>query len=160
MWASAQAATNSFGLLPMEVLQSAFWSLDPSRTVAKFEKFATLEPGSPAAAGFVALEDWANDGPPMGESAAREMFGGFFAADLPGAGAWMVGGGAVSPGALPCPLLSIVSTSDRIVPAATSVRTGDRLELALGHVGMVIGGRARESLWEPLAAWLSQDRLG
>ena len=29
-------------MLPMEALQSAFWSLDPARTVAKFEAFATL----------------------------------------------------------------------------------------------------------------------
>jgi polyhydroxyalkanoate synthase len=35
---------------------------------------------------------------------------------------------------------------------------GERLELALGHVGMVVGSRARELLWEPLDAWLSQQR--
>ena len=160
LWTGTEPATRSLGLLPMEALQSAFWSLDPARTVMKFEKFAGMEPGSAAASGFVALEDWANDGPPMGEAAAREMFDGLFAADLPGTGAWTVSGRAVSPEALPCPLLSIVSTSDRIVPAATSVRSGERLELAQGHVGMVIGGRARAALWEPLAAWLSQGRLG
>jgi polyhydroxyalkanoate synthase len=151
LWASAEPAVRSLGVLPMEVLQSAFWSLDPARTVAKFESFAAMKPGSVEAQTFVTLEDWANDGPPLGQAAARELFEDFFAADIPGRGAWR----AVPP-TLPCPLLNIVSTSDRIVPAATAPDAGERIEVAQGHVGMVIGGRAREVLWEPLAAWLSR----
>ena len=102
------------------------------------------------------LEDWANDGPPIAEAAAREMFEALFANDASGRGTWRVAGDIVDPAALPCPLLNIVSTTDRIVPAATAVRTGERLDLALGHVGMVVGSRAREMLWEPLAGWLSR----
>ena len=30
------------------------------------------------------------------------------------------------------------------------------LDLALGHVGMVVGSRAPDLLWEPLAGWLSR----
>jgi polyhydroxyalkanoate synthase len=151
LWQCAKPAVRSLGLLPMEVLQSAFWSLDPARTVAKFEAFAAMAPDSAEARTFVTLEDWANDGPPLGEAAARELFEGFFAADTPGRGVWRA-----DPATLPCPLLSIVSASDRIVPAATAPDSGERLELSQGHVGMVIGGRARDVLWEPLAAWLSR----
>ena len=154
LWANAEPAATALGMLPMEVLQSAFWSLDPARTVGKFEAFAAFEPGSVEARAFVALEDWANDGPPIPEAAAREMFESLFAADLPGSGAWTVGGRAIDPAALACPTLHIVSTVDRIVPRETAFRSGERLELDLGHVGMVIGGRARERLWEPLSAWL------
>jgi polyhydroxyalkanoate synthase len=62
----------------------------------------------------------------------------------------------VDPACLPCPLLNIVSTSDRIVPAASAIEAGERLELEQGHVGMIVGSGAREALWEPLAAWLSR----
>jgi polyhydroxyalkanoate synthase len=144
------------GLLPMEVLQSAFWSLDPARTVTKFERFAELDPRSSNARAFIALEDWANDGPPIPEAAAAEMFEALFAEDRTGLGEWRVGGEAVDPARLPCPLFNIVSTSDRIVPHATAIRTGERLDLDQGHVGMVVGGRAMDSLWQPLAAWLSR----
>ncbi|MGZ8999197.1 MAG: alpha/beta fold hydrolase, partial [Allosphingosinicella sp.] len=154
LWRGSEATARALGLLPMEMLQSAFWSLDPERTVSKFEAFAAMDPESPQARAFVALEDWANDGPPIPEAAAREMFEGLFGADLPGSGKWMVGGKAADPANLPCPSLHIVSTSDRIVPRATAPRAGERIELGLGHVGMVIGGRAREALWEPLSAWL------
>jgi polyhydroxyalkanoate synthase len=154
LWAGAQPAIQALGVLPMEVLQSAFWSLDPARTVAKFEDFATLE--GEAAQTFVMLEDWANDGPPVAGAAAREMFESLFRDDLPGTGQWRVGGEIVDPAALAVPLLNIVSTTDRIVPHATAPRTGERLDLALGHVGMVVGSKARQTLWEPLAAWLSR----
>lgn len=155
LWTRSKAPATSLGVLPMEVLQSAFWSLDPRRTVGKFERFAELSPDGENARGFVLLEDWANDGPPVGEAAAREMFDDLFARDLPGSGAWRVGGRLIDPAALPCPALHIVSASDRIVPAASAPPGGERLELAPGHVGMVVGRRARESLWEPLDAWLS-----
>jgi len=155
LWDDAQPTVAALGLLPMEVLQCAFWNIDPARTVAKFEAFATLE--EEEAATFVRLEDWANDGPPLTEAAAREMFESLFAADDTGTGRWRVAGQAIDPATLSIPLLNIVSTTDRIVPAATAVGAGERIDLGLGHVGMIVGGRAREAMWEPLAAWLSRS---
>jgi polyhydroxyalkanoate synthase len=52
-------------------------------------------------------------------------------------------------------MLSLVSTTDRIVPAASAARLGAVREMALGHVGMIVGGRARKAVWEPLADWLT-----
>jgi polyhydroxyalkanoate synthase subunit PhaC len=154
LWARARAASEGYGVLPMEVLQIAFWNLDPNRTVAKYEALASADAAQLEA--FVTLEDWANEGPPLALAAARELFEDFFAADLIGRGEWQVDGVAIDPTALPCPLLNIVSTVDRIVPAASAVRAGERIDLARGHVGMVVGSAARQSLWEPLAGWLSR----
>ena len=154
LWSANRALTERLGVLPMEALQSAFWNLDPARTVAKFEAFADLDGES--ADTFVTLEDWANDGPPVSGAAARELFEDLFHGDLPGTGRWQVAGETIAPERLAVPLLNIVSTSDRIVPAASAIRAGERLDLALGHVGMVVGSRAREALWEPLAGWLSR----
>jgi polyhydroxyalkanoate synthase len=154
LWRQAEATACRLGVLPMEVLQSAFWGLDPARTVAKFEAFAEMEAGGAEARTFVILEDWANDGPPLGVAAAKELFEGFFGEDRPGLGLWSAGQGTIDLAALPCPLLNIVSTSDRIVPAASAPEAGERIALAQGHVGMVVGGRAKEMLWNPLAAWL------
>ena len=154
LWSGSRSMTEALGLLPMEVLQTAFWNLDPARTVAKFEAFADME--GAAARTFVTLEDWANDGPPVSGAAARELFEDFFAADLPGTGRWRVGGRTIDPARVEAPVLNVVSTTDRIVPNASAAAIGERLELELGHVGMVAGSRAKEALWEPLAAWLSR----
>lgn len=149
-------AAKALGVLPMEVLQSAFWRLDPARTVAKFEAFADMAPGSAEARTFVTLEDWANDGPPLPGRAAQDLFLEFFRADTPGEGKWRVAFEPIREERPDLPMLNVVSTSDRIVPAASAIRAGERLELGQGHVGMVVGSKAREALWQPLAGWLSR----
>lgn len=154
LWSTARPTSEMLGALPMEVLQTAFWKLDPGRTVSKFEMFSRLDPDSDKASGFIALEDWANDGPPLTLGAACELIEDMFGANATGERRWTVGGRVVDPAALPCPVLDIVSSSDRIVPEASAARAGKVLTLRQGHVGMVVGGRGREALWKPLASWL------
>lgn len=159
LWDAAFEPCETLGLVPMEVLQSGFWRLDPRRTVAKFERFAAMTPGSAEARAFIALEDWANEGAPLTFAAGRQLFDDFLVADLPGRGKWEVCGKPVRPGALAIPMLSFVSTSDRIVPAATAATIGAQVRTSTGHVGMIIGGRARSTLWQPLADWLTGTRI-
>lgn len=156
LWRTAEPATDALGVLPMEILQAAFWRLDPKRTIAKYEAHGVREPADPKSQAFVRLEDWANDGPPLTCGAARELFLDLFAMDRPGKGEWQVGGTIIDPRALTMPVLEIASTTDHIVPAATTPGVGERVDLALGHVGMIVGSRAKQSLWEPLAEWLSR----
>ncbi|MDQ3483684.1 MAG: alpha/beta hydrolase [Pseudomonadota bacterium] len=152
LWESARSAAQMFGMLPMEVLQGAFWSLDPRRTVTKFARFAELEPGSPQALRFVTLEDWANEGEALPFPAARELMEDLFDADLPGCSEWRVSGNRIDAD-LDCPLLNITSASDRITPAATAP-AGETVQVPSGHVGMVVGS-ARAGLHDLLAQFLS-----
>ena len=155
-WTRAEPLATPLGALPMDMLQPAFWSLDPAALAAKFAAFAAL-PDAADLAAFTALEDWANDGPPLPLPAARDLAERFYGDDAPGRGAWIVGGAAVDPSALTMPLLDIVAGRDRIVPPAAALSAGGigtALTLDAGHVGMVVGGRAQRLLWEPLARWL------
>lgn len=155
LWEGARPMCERLGYVPMEVLQSGFWAMDPARTIAKYADFADSEPGSDAERAFLAVEDWANGGPPLSHAAGRDLFEQLYGQNASGRGEWHVGGVAIGPEQLPCPSLSIRSTSDRIVPAAASPSLEETRSLSLGHVGMVVGGRARALLWEPLSAWLS-----
>jgi polyhydroxyalkanoate synthase len=109
-------------------------------------------------ASFTKVEDWSNAGPPMTFAAARELMEDFFLRDRPGEGTWQVCGRAIDLTSLTCPILEVDSTTDRIVPHASAAGVGERLTLRLGHVGMVVGGRGKELLWQPLLEWLSQVR--
>ena len=157
LWRAMEPMARAMGLLPMEALQSLFWTLDPEGTVNKYVRLAELDPASDEAALFIAMEAWANGGEPLPFAAARELFEDLIAADRPGTGTWTVGGDRIDPSALVCPVLEIVSTIDRITPQATSADIGQRLELDRGHVGMITGGQAKQQLWEPLRDWLSQS---
>jgi len=154
LWQSAKPACERMGLVPMEVLQTGFWRLDPGRTVSKYEAFGQMEPGSPGWNGFIALEDWANAGAPLPYAAGRQLFEEFVGDDLTGKGGWTVAGHAVDPHALPCAAVEFVSLSDRIVPKESAADLADRRDLGAGHVGMIVGGRSKVQLWEPLADWL------
>lgn len=156
LWRRAEPVADALGVLPMEILQAAFWRLDPARTIAKYVMFGARAEDDPAAADFVLLEDWANDGPPLPFAAARELFVAMFASDLPGRGSWKVGGRPIDPAAITAPVLEIVSRTDRIVPAATAAGIGERIVLDLGHVGMIVGRQAPAALWRPVADWLSR----
>lgn len=155
LWHAAQPTCEFLGVVPMEVLQSGFWQLDPGRTIAKYERFGRLPPDSPDARAFIAMEDWANAGAPLTYAAGRQMFDDLFSADLTGRGQWRVAGTIADPAALPCPAVEFVSLTDRIVPAASAAGLADRRELRLGHVGMIVGSSAHEALWLPLADWLT-----
>jgi polyhydroxyalkanoate synthase len=162
LWEQARPGAEAMGLMPLEVLQTAFWRLDPRRTVEKFIAFGRAGRSPEATRLFVALEDWANGGAPLTPAAGREMAEDFFRDDRPGSGRWRVAGKAIDPAALACPLLDIVSSTDRIVPAASAVSgtgVGEARTLGLGHVGMIVGGRARATLWHPLAQWLARSHM-
>lgn len=155
LWDAAEPLAAELGYLPMEALQAAFWQLDPARTVAKYERYAALDPASAEAAAFVALEDWANAGEPLTIAAGRQALVDFFQDDVPGRQRWNIGGAPIDPASLTCPILDIVSLSDRIVPAATAVRASNSIQLQAGHVGMIIGRQAPKELWAPLHRWMT-----
>lgn len=153
LWRNAQPICRQLGYVPMEVLQSGFWALDPQRTVRKYAAFADMAPGSEEERAFLSVEDWANAGPPLTYAAARDLFERLYTANETGAGRWMVGGRAVT---LPddAVTLTIGSTIDRIVPASAAPRAGRSLLIDLGHVGMIVGRRAQTTVWEPLCEWV------
>lgn len=155
LWRQTQPVCSRLGLVPMEVLQAGFWQIDPRRTVAKYEQFARTPRRSAEATAFVTLEDWANDGAPLTYAAGRQLFEDFQRDDIPGRGQWRVGGVPVDPASISCPTIEFVSKNDRIVPAATSARLPGNRTISLGHVGMIVGGRARGALWEPIAEWIT-----
>ena len=151
MWRHSRSAAEALGALPMEVLQAAFWSLDPERTVTKFAKFAKIDPAGAEARRFVQLEDWANQGEPLPCAAAAELIEGFFGADLPGSGGWNIAGTAITD-RIAAPALHFTADRDRITPAATAP-AGESVQIPAGHVGMVVG-RAREQLHAGLKSFL------
>ncbi len=148
------------GTLPVDALQTLFASVEPGSVAAKFRAFGRLDPTSPAARDFVALEDWLNDGTPLAAPIAREVFSGWYRDNLPGLGKWLVEGTAVMPQALRCPAFVAVPARDRIVPPATAMALAGLIDgatlhqPAAGHVGMVAGPRAQAALWQPLLDWL------
>jgi polyhydroxyalkanoate synthase subunit PhaC len=151
------------GELPVDVLQTLFWSLDPWLAVKKFGRFLGMDQNGDSARDFVLLEDWLNEGAPLAGPTARDCLIGWYGDNLPGTGRWMVGGKRIVPSKITRPALVMIPSGDRIVPPLSAAALTDpkrglknatRLDLPLGHIGMVVSGRARELSWTPLIGWL------
>jgi poly(3-hydroxyalkanoate) synthetase len=156
-----EAMIEMTGALPIDVLQSLFFSLDPAQSWAKFRAFAALDPNSDAARRFVALEDWANDGVPLAGAVARECLFGWYGENTPAAGKWRVAGEPIIPDGIELPTLHVIPARDRIVPPesaralAAIVPGAQTLTPAAGHVGMAVGSRAQSEVWGPVSAWIA-----
>ncbi|HEX2112975.1 MAG TPA: alpha/beta fold hydrolase [Alphaproteobacteria bacterium] len=151
----------TLGMMPVDVLQGLFATLDPFLVVRKFCAFARLDATSDRAREFVALEDWLNDGVPLAAGVARECLLGWYGENTPGRGAWRVAGHMIDPGAIKVPTLIVVPEQDRIVPPlsaralAQAIPQATVLNPPLGHIGMVASRRAPTELWPQLTGWLA-----
>jgi polyhydroxyalkanoate synthase subunit PhaC len=147
------------GTLPVEVIQSLFFMLDPFSAERKFTRFAALDPNGDEARAFVALEDWVNDGVPLAAAVARDCAQSWYGDNEPARGQWQIGGEAVDPKLLRPPALVVVPSRDRIVPPssaeplAAALAGVTVLRPPLGHVGMMSAARAPDMLWKPIANW-------
>ena len=138
-------------------------ALDPWLAVKKFGRFLGLDQESEQAREFVLLEDWLNEGAPLAGPVARECLVGWYGDNLPGTDKWIVGGRRIVPSKIKTPSLVMIPSGDRIVPPLSAAALADpergfrnviRRDLPLGHIGMVVSGRAKELCWMPLVEWL------
>ncbi len=149
-------ALDSLGELPVDMVQSLFTLLDPMTAVRKFQTFAAMPPDSAKARAFVALEDWLNDGTALAAPVAREAIGQWYGQNTPARGEWRIAGRVVDPAALRLPTLALVPQSDRIVPpgsakALAAAIPGCELKVPpVGHIGMVVSGKAEREVWGKL----------
>jgi polyhydroxyalkanoate synthase len=160
-----EPAMQAMGQLPVDAIQMLFAGLDPHTAVRKFLTFGRLDQDSRRAEVFVALEDWLNDGVPLAAPVARECLYEWYGANTPARGGWQIAGRPVDPAHADMPALCLVPQHDRIVPPASAAALGRALPCAevrippLGHIGMVVSGRAREEVWSPLLTWLKARML-
>lgn len=146
--------------LPVDAVQTFFTSVDPTLNDRKFRKFATMDPESEAAEFFVALETWTNTGAPLPRRVAEEAMIGWYRDNTPGRGEWYVDGAPVRLQDVACPVWIAAPEADRLVPQESAYSMMAELKNAVchdpgaGHVGMMVGSKAKAGLWEPLVKWL------
>ena len=149
-----------FGEIPPQMTQSFFALRDMSSGVSKFRRLAVMDPTSDEAKRFVAVEDWLNDGIPLAPPVSRECFLEWVTDDTLRKDGWAPGGTTFLPSEVTQPALVVSAQKDTVVRRAASEPLADALANArllqadVGHIGMVVGGTAIRSVWEPVADFL------
>ncbi|MGH1377254.1 MAG: hypothetical protein ACRBB3_00370 [Alphaproteobacteria bacterium] len=149
------------GVLPADWMQSLFIAVDPKGSSQKFIRFSLMDQSSLEAKLFVSVEDWLNDGVDLPGNVAQECIE-----------RWFVGNELFlnkSKMIKSCDKLSdldvlvIASENDAIIPyesalGVTSALSGARnvkvITPVCGHIGLIIGSKAKESVWKPVLNWL------
>ncbi|MBV8092866.1 MAG: alpha/beta fold hydrolase [Acetobacteraceae bacterium] len=146
--------------MPIDLLQILFALVDPYGVGAKYQAFASLDPESERARLFVAIEDWLNDGVPLAAAVFRECVKRWYEENLPARREWQVGGVVIDPARIALPAFVAAPGRDRLVPPASARALAAQLPGAVlheplaGHIGMVAGANAEQTLWVPLRDWL------
>jgi polyhydroxyalkanoate synthase subunit PhaC len=156
--AGAIAAAGNIGAHQM---QAGFTALRPTAPLAKWLNIAERA-GDPAAReSFAALEAWASDNIPFPGAAYETYIKELYQSNALIAGRHHVAGKRVDLGAIRCPVLTLAAERDAIcpLPAARGLNdhTGGAQEILVvpgGHVGAVVGTRARKELYPHVASWL------
>lgn len=157
-----ESVGSCFGAVPVTALQTVFAQLDPGLAARKFRQFARLSQTSPEVRKFVLIEDWLNDGPPLAAPAAIEALIDWHLDNNTMRGLWQVNGQYIRPEAIEAPTLLFAAQNDRITPPATTEALAQKLPNArilhpdAGHVGMVVGRRAKQMLWNEVTKFLLQ----
>jgi polyhydroxyalkanoate synthase len=159
-------AFEDLGAVPTDVLQGLFFLADPTLGIRKFSKFRRLDPAGAEALAFVQTEDWLNDGVPLALPVARECFGRWYGENDPARLKWRIAGRVVDPAELNRPCLVVVPARDRLVPPESALPLAARIPGAevlspdLGHIGLMVGTKAPDLVWDPLVGWLDRVFLG
>ncbi len=145
--------------VPVVVIQSLFMALDPFLAERKFIRFAGFDMAGEAAQGFVALEDWINDGVPLSRPVALDCARSWYRDNEPGRGEWRVAGKPVRPADITVPSLVVLPSRDRIVPPRSAeplaaIAGATVLRPQFGHIGMMASAKAPAGIWRPIAGWL------
>lgn len=149
-------------ILPVDVIQALFASLQPLQVLTKFSEFSAMDMNSPEARQFVLVEDWLNDGVPLTANVARECLRDWYGENFTARGEWHVDGKIIDPAAVKMPSYVIVPGKDKIVPPESALPLARLLphstlhEPMLGHIGMMASKNAAPQVWASLVHWLKE----
>jgi len=161
-----QALVKATGVVPWQLLQSAFQMLRPTMNLSKAVHFIDKMEDDPFVDGFLALETWGNDNVGLPGVFYEQYLRDLYRGDKLARGQLVVSGRRVDLGALRMPLHCVSFKHDSIVPAdsaqelVTLAGSADKVGTVLsgGHVGAVVAKSASERLWPKLAGfWESRD---
>jgi polyhydroxyalkanoate synthase subunit PhaC len=113
---------------------------------------------------FFALEEWAGDNIAFPAAAYVTYIRELYQQNLLCKGEHYVAGKRVDLGKITSPVLSVVATHDTICPPAAAsalvelsgAKEKDVLTVQGGHVGAVVGHRARHELYPKMVVWLNK----
>jgi polyhydroxyalkanoate synthase len=168
VWARCEAfdvrrLSDEFGLIPCELLQSSFLSLSPATQLQKLRMLVDRLWDEGFVERFLALETWLCDNVDFPGATYVRHIEELYRKNSLVKGELVLCGEPVRLERIACPVLTVLSTKDHIVPEPSAsmldrlVSSKDHTLLALegGHIGCTVGRGARDGLYPATREWLA-----
>lgn len=155
MISSIAPVIKELGFMPVDLLQTLFYSLDPWMALRKLRQVS-----GDTGDDFMALEDWVNDGVPLTAPVALESLEEWYVENKTHLLKWRIGKNIIDPRRIEIPTLVMTPQKDKIVPPASAAALAAQLPDAtifspdLGHVSAIVGRQAKTLVWPRLVEWL------
>ena len=161
-WFDVEAISEAGNVAPSQ-MQMGFVSMRPTAQIAKWVGLADRWSQPGFLDSFEALETWANDNIPFPAAAYRTYIKELYQENRLVKGQHYVWGRKVDLADITCPVLTVVTKRDTICPPPAakaltelcSAKDNDVLTIPGGHVGGVIGSKARTILYPALVDWFT-----
>jgi polyhydroxyalkanoate synthase len=159
------ALIDAYGNCPAWFLQACFLAMNPvGNLIEKNIAFYEQMDDPRGVQNHLALESWVNDNIPVAGETFREFVKSLYQRNLLVRGELWLGGRRVDLGRIACALLLLTAGKDHLIaPASTEgirphVASADirSMEVGAGHVGLVVGSKAHQTLWPAATRWLGE----
>jgi polyhydroxyalkanoate synthase len=159
------ALIDAYGNCPAWFLQACFLAMNPvGNLVEKNIAFYEQMDDPRSVQNHLALEAWVNDNIPVAGETFREFVRSLYQRNLLVKGELWLGDRRVDLARITCPLLLLTAGKDHLVaPSSTEgirphVGSADiqSMEIGAGHVGLVVGTKAHQTLWPAATRWLGE----
>ena len=159
---NAQALAEAVGDVPKWISQPTFMSLRPMGQLSKWLRFYQKASDRDFLEFFHCMETWTSDNVRIPKRFYVELVNVLYRENALYEGTLEMNGNPVMLQNISVPILSVCAKKDHIVPLE-SARAGAEfyenensqwVEFSGGHIGVVIGGKARHQLWPQLDSWL------
>jgi polyhydroxyalkanoate synthase len=155
---------DTYGNIPVSVLQNAFQMLKPVKTFTRFVDLYENAANEAFVETFLAFDYWANDQIPVAGETFRKFVKDTFQQNLLVNNKMKMGKRTVDLGKIKSPVLNVIAEHDNIVPPESAealmekLGSSDRelLKVKGGHHGITIGTSAQTVVWKKTAEWMKE----
>ena len=157
--------TDTFPIVPGQVPDIGSKLLNPVASYLGTYARLSEKLGDPGfdVAGWQAMYRWVNESVPFAGAAFRQWIVEFYQENRLARGILEMDGRPVRLADIHCPVLNVAATKDQIAPRPTTsvitnlVGSADASEAIIegGHVGIVVGRKAKADLWPTVGSWLN-----
>ena len=140
--------------------------ISPLATVMRYGELATNYHDREWVAGYESIDNWVDGFIPYAQETFRQVVQECIIDDKLRKGNLLIGDRSVNLKNIICPMLALAGLTDKLAPVPSVEPIMDYvgsddltfLKVKAGHIGMIAGRRAPETVWKPIAKWIQDHR--